>query len=356
MTEERWPLPDRWEWVHAGALGKIVGGGTPPAGDPTNFSDEDEVPWITPADLTGYKGAYISRGRRNLSKKGLASSGATLMPAGTVLYSSRAPVGYCAIASNPISTNQGFKSLVLREGLVSEFIRYYLLSSKEYAEGLASGTTFKELSGARMAQMLIPLAPEEEQHRIVAKLDSLLARSKSARDDLTHIPKLVTRYKQAVLKRALSGNMTKDWRLQNQGGTTAEDDIRSARSLAVKVRRSKLPTRRLFELEKLPPSWKFANLEDICSKIVDGTHHTPTYLESGVPFISVKDIRDGKIFFDDCKFISEIQHKELARRCDPQVGDLLITKSGTIGRCAIVETENEFSLFVRSCGQTVSRF
>jgi type I restriction enzyme S subunit len=118
MTEERWPLPSGWKWVPAQDVGNIVGGGTPTASDPTNFAEDDGVPWITPADLTEYEGTYISRGRRNLSKKGLASCGATLMPAGTVLYSSRAPIGYCAIATSPISTNQGFKSLVLREGVI----------------------------------------------------------------------------------------------------------------------------------------------------------------------------------------------------------------------------------------------
>ncbi|NEQ24696.1 MAG: restriction endonuclease subunit S [Microcoleus sp. SIO2G3] len=81
-------------------------------------------------------------------------------------------------------------------------------------------------------------------------------------------------------------------------------------------------------------------------KIVDGTHHTPTYVEDGVPFLSVKDVRDGKIYFDNCKYISQEEHKELCKRCYPEPGDLLITKSGTIGRCAVVNTKREFSLFV----------
>ena len=212
MTEERWVLPDGWKWVVAEAVGRIVGGGTPPASDPSNFAGQGGVPWITPADLTGYEGAYISRGRRYLSEKGLASSGATLMPAGTVLYSSRAPIGYCAIATNPISTNQGFKSLVLRDGIFPEFIRYYLLSSKDYAEGLASGTTFKELSGARMARLPIPLAPEEDQRRIATKLNGLTRRWKTALDALDHLPKLIERYKQAVLAREMNADEEgKEW-------------------------------------------------------------------------------------------------------------------------------------------------
>src|SRR5450631_2598818 len=205
MIEERWPLPPGWRWEKAASVAKIVGGGTPTASDPTNFDDNGGIPWITPADLTGFRDTYIGRGRRNLSKKGMASSGAQLMPAETVLYTSRAPIGYCAIAANPISTNQGFKSLILSETLLPEFIRYYLLSSKEFAESLASGTTFKELSGARMADMPVPVAPEPQQRQIVAKLNGLFKQSSTARDELSRVPKLIERYKQAVLAAAFRG-------------------------------------------------------------------------------------------------------------------------------------------------------
>ena len=218
MSEELWPLPADWRWKKAAEIAEIVGGGTPPASDESNFDDAG-VPWITPADLTGYEDTYIARGRRSLSEKGLASCGARVLPAGTVLYSSRAPIGYCAIASNPISTNQGFKSLVLHDGSVPEFVRYYLLASKEYAESLASGTTFKELSGSRMAEMLVPVAPEKKQRCIVAKLDSLFKRSQSAREELARIPRLVERYKQAILVAAFRGDLTKQWR-NDRFGTT----------------------------------------------------------------------------------------------------------------------------------------
>lgn len=201
MTSGRWPVPDAWEWVRSETIADIVGGGTPRADDESNFST-DGIPWITPADLTGYKSVYIGRGRRDLSDKGIKGSGATLLPSGTVLFSSRAPVGYCAIAANAISTNQGFKSLVLKGGISPEFVRYYLLSAKEYAESLASGTTFLELSAKRMSELEIPLPPLPEQRRIVRKLDALSARSTTARTHLTAIEKLVERYRKAVLEAA----------------------------------------------------------------------------------------------------------------------------------------------------------
>ncbi|MEQ3729330.1 MAG: restriction endonuclease subunit S [Tateyamaria sp.] len=198
MNNERWPLPVTWSWVSSADIAKIAGGGTPRADDERNFS-EDGIKWITPADLTGYSDVYIGSGRRDLSEQGLSSSGATLLPKGTVLFSSRAPVGYCAIAANEISTNQGFKSLVLEDEILPEYVRHYLLSAKEYAESLASGTTFLELSGKRMAELKIPLAPVSAQKRIVRKLDSLSARTTAARTHLTAISKLVERQKLAVL-------------------------------------------------------------------------------------------------------------------------------------------------------------
>lgn len=97
---------------------------------------------------------------------------------------------------------------------------------------------------------------------------------------------------------------------------------------------------------KYAEHWGQIELNDLCYKITDGTHHTPTYLPSGIAFISVKDINDDKVDFSKCKYISKEQHKELIQRCHPEKNDLLVTKSGTIGRMAIVPEKPEFSLFV----------
>lgn len=88
------------------------------------------------------------------------------------------------------------------------------------------------------------------------------------------------------------------------------------------------------------------NLEDFCYKITDGTHHTPEYTSKGISFISVKDIYNNNVNFSNCKYISKEEHEELIKRCNPEKDDLLVTKSGTIGRMAIVPEKPEFSLFV----------
>lgn len=97
---------------------------------------------------------------------------------------------------------------------------------------------------------------------------------------------------------------------------------------------------------KYKPEWSLVRLKEVCNRISDGTHFTPTYLNDGIPFISVKDIYDDKVHFNKCKYISKEVHEELIKRCNPEKDDILITKSGTIGRMALVPEKPEFSLFV----------
>jgi type I restriction enzyme S subunit len=95
-----------------------------------------------------------------------------------------------------------------------------------------------------------------------------------------------------------------------------------------------------------PQGWPVRKLADVCCKITDGTHITPKYVSAGVPFLSVKDIRNGRLNFSDTRFISEEQHRELTKRSKPESGDILYTKVGTVGIAALVEEEGEFSIFV----------
>jgi type I restriction enzyme, S subunit len=168
-----WDLPSSWAWATASSFATVVGGGTPrEALDPANYA-EGGTPWITPADLSGFFGTHITKGARSLSERGFANSSARTLPAGAVLFSSRAPIGYCVVAANPICTNQGFKSLILKGKISAEFIRYYMLFNKKYFVDNASGTTFRELSGSTLQGLLFPLAPLAEQQRIVGRIDEL---------------------------------------------------------------------------------------------------------------------------------------------------------------------------------------
>lgn len=96
---------------------------------------------------------------------------------------------------------------------------------------------------------------------------------------------------------------------------------------------------------EIPPAWSWVRLRYISFKITDGTHKTPSYLEEGVPFVSAKDVIDGLLSFRKCRYISEDEHQKLSERCNPEKGDLLITKSGTIGSVAVINDDFRFSLF-----------
>lgn len=210
-------LPQGWVEVPIGSFCRVVGGGTPPSKDPANFCAPGKgIPWLTPADLSGYRRQIVERGSRDLTAAGFAACGATMLPKGAVLFSSRAPIGYVAIAANDISTNQGFKSFVLPEGFDSRYCYYQLKYLKPHAEMIATGTTFKELSGAAAATLPVRVAPLNEQTRIADQLDTLLARIQACNDRLDAIPALLKRFRQAVLSAATTGALTVDWRGQDE--------------------------------------------------------------------------------------------------------------------------------------------
>lgn len=169
-------LPPTWQWIRLADAGAIVGGGTPPSGDSANFTDGGKgIAWLTPADLGKHKGLFISHGARDLTEAGMGAGSATLMPKGSILFTSRAPIGYVAIAANEISTNQGFKSVVPYLPECSRYIATYLQAFGPWIDSKATGTTFKEVSGKIVSGLPFPLPPLAEQHRIVAKVDELMA-------------------------------------------------------------------------------------------------------------------------------------------------------------------------------------
>ncbi|MHB1605422.1 MAG: restriction endonuclease subunit S [Leptospirales bacterium] len=174
--EKMFSLPNAWAWIRLADVGAVIGGGTPSSGDPDNFTDGGAgIAWLTPADLGKHDDLYVSHGARDLTEKGLQSSSATVMPKNSVLFTSRAPIGYTAIASNEISTNQGFKSVVPYIVECSRYIAVYLQAFGPWIDSQASGTTFREVSGKIVSGLPFPLPPLAEQHRIVAKVDELMA-------------------------------------------------------------------------------------------------------------------------------------------------------------------------------------
>ncbi len=307
---ELFPLPAQWVWCHLSDVGAVIGGGTPPSGDPDNFTAGGSgIAWLTPADLGKHSELYVSHGSRDLTQKGLRSSSATLIPKGSVLFTSRAPIGYTAIAANEVSTNQGFKSVVPFIPECNLYIAVYFRAFGKWIDDKASGTTFREVSGKIVASLPFPLPPLAEQHRIVAKVNGLMALCdrlevvqaerenrrnrlvaaslqrlnqpageasafhEHARFHLCHLPRLTTRaehiqqLRQTILNLAVRGRLVPQ-SVNDEPASELLKRIRAEQDELIKARVLKRDSDDLQLSEEdlpydLPPNWQWTALRNI---------------------------------------------------------------------------------------------
>lgn len=161
------------EWIDCkiSDIGTVVGGATPSTKKNENY-EGGQISWITPKDLSTFDVRYIERGERNITEIGLKSCSTQLMPRNTILFSSRAPIGYIAIAAKELCTNQGFKSIIPNENIYWLFLYYLLKYNKDRIEALGSGTTFKEISGSTMKNIEVRVP---KLKKVQSKIASILA-------------------------------------------------------------------------------------------------------------------------------------------------------------------------------------
>lgn len=361
FDNELWELPVSWQWTILGDVAEVIGGGTPPTNDPNNFGGA--IPWITPADMSNHVGKSISKGARSITEKGLENSGARWLPKGSILFSSRAPIGYVAIALQPVTTNQGFKSFVLKDGISSDFAYYWLTNAKPFAEKLASGTTFLEISGAKATLIPFPIAPTAEQTRIVAKLEELLSDLDAGVAELKAAQKKLGQYRQVLLKAAVEGSLTAEWRKTHQSEETGAQLLErilkqrrahwEAKQLAKFHAQGKTPPKGWQDkypepvkpdtsnLSELPEGWVWASAEQICDFITKGT--TPTKgmdsnAEKTIPFLRVTNLTaNGTLDLSDKVFVSENTHSGFLARSKVYPGDILMNIVGPpLGQVSVV--------------------
>lgn len=338
MSWDDLDLPEGWRIVTTGEIAEVVGGGTPKTSVDGNFTEEGGHPWLTPADLTGYSEKYISRGRRNLTDQGLKASSARYMHAGSVLFSSRAPIGYVAIATNPVTTSQGFRSLVPGDEVEPEYLYYALKLLRSEAEQLASGTTFPEISGTNVKKLRFPLAPRETQHKVVDLLDHTVSSTTSATGHLAAARLAIERFRRSVLASACSGRLTADWREANPDTNSVSDALNEIRS-GKKARKQKEQAVSL-PLPDLPDSYVLSSVGDCAVMVEYGTSQKcvadPTV---GVPVLRMGNIQDGKLDFSDLKYCSVDDEIE-GLMLDP--GDLLFNRTNSpelVGKSAVYRAE-----------------
>lgn len=308
-------------------IGEVIGGATPSTKDEDNYGGD--IPWITPKDLSSFKERYIYRGERNISEKGLNSCSAKLMPKNTVLFSSRAPIGYVAIAANELCTNQGFKSIIADETKINFlYLYYYLIYKKGEIEAVASGTTFKEVSGSVLKKFNIEI-PESilEQKAIAATLSCL--------DDMIELNnrtnQVLEEIAQAIFKRWFV-----DFEFPNEDG----EPYKSSGGEMVDS-----------ELGEIPKGWRIGNIGDYV-KIKSGyAFKSSWWAKTGISVIKIKEIDNYTINFNDISCVAD-DKAELAKDFKVNSGDLLIAMTGaTIGKFAIVPAISPYALVNQRVGK-----
>ena len=266
-------IPEKWKWVVLKNVGSVISGGTPKTSEPSYWGDD--IAWVTPADLGKNNAKTISCGARSISFDGLSNSSAKKIPAGSVIYSSRAPIGHIAIANNEITTNQGCKSLAPNFELITTDWAYYsLIARTKDIQHRATGTTFKEISGTGFGATQIPLPPLEEQQRIVAKLEKAFYEIERAEQAYNELQELKDKLKSKILQKAMEGKL-----VPQLNSEPAVEQIGAA------------PKEVPFEI---PAKWKWVNFDNLL-KIISGTSYSKNDIVDSSNDTAVRIMRGGNL-------------------------------------------------------------
>lgn len=276
-------------------IGTVYSGATPK----TNIAEywNGDIAWVTPKEINKLNSQFLNETERYITHSGLKSCSANMLPKGSILFTSRAPIGLLAINEIEVCTNQGFKSIVLNNGYSALYVYYFLKTQVKQLNDLGTGSTFKELSKSTFEKFEIPI-PENlvDQIRIAEVLRNVETLITQRKDSINLLDDLLRSTFLDMFLKYLKNNQEK----------------------------------KLFSL---------------CEKITDGTHNTPKRLEKGIKFITGKHIRPFYIDFENSDYVSEEDHKEIYKRCNPEFGDILYTNIGVNLGTAVMNNVNfEFSM------------
>ena len=291
---------DEWVECKISDIGTVVGGATPSTKKTENYED-GKIAWITPKDLSVFSGRYIGRGERNITETGLKSCSTQLMPQNTVLFSSRAPIGYIAIAANEVCTNQGFKSVIPNENIDPLFLYYLLKYNKDKIESMGSGTTFKEISGNTMKNIVVSVPISKEfQEKIASVLGSI--------DD------------------------------------KIEENERINNNLLEQLNE-------LFSEFFNRSNWNQLSIGEVAEKVAMGPFGSnikvSTFVETGVPIISGNHLRGYFLEEPSYNYITE-EHASRLKNSIVYSRDIVFTHAGNIGQVAMIPTSCEYPYYVLS--------
>ena len=365
-------IPDSWEWVRIRSLGEIVRG----SGIKRNETVQQGLPCVRYGELyTTYQTSFTSAvsfiAPDLYEKCKHFSYGDVLM---TLTGENKPDIAKAVayLGTEPIAAS-GDLAFWTQHGMNPLFLSYIMASPYIIARkvALATGDIIVHISGDKLGTILLPVPPLAEQERIVACIQEAELVIENYAIKATALQKLQDSFpealKKSILQEAVQGKLVPQdpsdepaeallerIRVEKQR-LIKEGKIKKDKHESVIFRRDNSHYEKRGSEEvciddeipfEIPENWVWCRLGSILEKLTDGAHSTPKYTDSGVPFISVKDVSSGVLSFDSAKHISESEHRELYKRCDPKRGDILLTKVGTTGIPVIVDTDEEFSLFV----------
>jgi len=291
-----------WESASIGDVCEVVNGGTPKTGVSEYWGGPHR--WITPAEMGKRSSPEIDQTERTITDRGMQNSSARLLPPYSVILSSRAPIGHLVINTEPMATNQGCKGLVPRNRINHKFLYYYLGSIVDLLNDLGTGATFKELSGGKLKEVMVPIPSLTEQHRIVAILDE-----------------------------AFEGIAT--------AKANAEKNLRNAREFFAS---------RMQLLFGSGGAWERVQLEVLLARgwitsHLDGNHGSDyprkeEFVDAGVPYIAASAIKGGIVDFDEAKYLSP-ERAATIRKGLAKDRDVLFAHNATVGPVAILSTDED---------------
>lgn len=335
-------LPKGWVWSSiSGVCLELIGGGTPSRENPEYFGGD--VIWLTPTEIPKDRIAVLNNSKEQITQKGLERSSARIIPKGAVLLTSRASIGFVAIAGCNVTTNQGFASFICSEALFNLYLSYWLWANRASLKANATGTTFKEISKAKLRELAFPLAPLPEQRRIVGEIEKQFTRLDAGVAALNRIRSNLKRYRAAVLKAACEGRL-----VPTEAGVAKKErrGYESADKLLERIlteRCQKWQGRGKYKepgapdtinLPPIPEGWTWATVEQL-SNVVRGASPRPAgdpkYFGGAIPWITV-----GPITADRNPYLKSVPNslnetgREHSRYIEPHT--LLLTNSGaTLG-------------------------
>ncbi|WP_107806343.1 restriction endonuclease subunit S [Nodularia spumigena] len=357
MGENLYEIPKGWVWVNLGDIAdKLQSGGTPST-KVAEYYKNGNIPFVKIEDITN-AGKYLKQTVTSITIAGLQSSSAWLIPSNSLLYTMYASYGIPIINSIEVATSQAIIAVLLPKQLINiDYIYYYLLKIRPELASKTRGTTQKNLNAALIKNFLIPLPPLAEQYRIVAKIEELFTQLDAGVELLKKVKAKLKRYRQAVLKAAVEGNLTKEWRTDHQGelepasvllerilkqrrekweaeqlakmqaqGKTPKDD-----SWKLKYKEPIAPD--TSDLPELPDGWLWTTLELVANAVdPQPSHRTPPSVDDGIPYIGMGDIKNGRIDFENSRKVSLKVLQEHQERYQLKLGDFIFGKIGTLGK------------------------